>query len=196
MASQISSCNARDYPQHVSQIKKQRKNMKQMMMTLLAAVMVSTAAVAQDKDSNKPSEDNNRKQEMVKHRTDQIVKDYQLSDKQAKQLLELNTKYADKMRPRHPRHHGPHGMKGERPEPPKGEMKGERPEPPKGEMKGELPEPPKGDRMERRKEMEETMKAYEAELQKIMTPDQFTRYQADMKARRDKGPRHDRQPRQ
>ena len=125
-----------------------------MIMTLLAAVMVSTAAVAQDKDCNKPSEDNNRKQEMVKHRTDKMVEDYQLNDKQAKKLLELNTAYADKMRPPHHGHHGPHGMRGQRPEPPKGDMRGERPEPPKGE------------RQDRRKEMMETMKAYDAELQK------------------------------
>ena len=140
------------------------KTMKKMMMTLLAAVMVSTAAVAQNKDDNKSPQDNNRKQEMVKHRTDRLVKDYQLNDQQARQLLELNTKYADKMRPHHPRHHGPHGMKGQR------------------------PEPPKGDRQDRRKEMDETMKAYEAELQKIMTPEQFKKYQADMQQRRDKGP--------
>ena len=168
------------------------KTMKKMLMTLLAAVMVSTAAVAQYKDDNKSPQDNNRKQEMVKHRTDRLVKDYQLNDKQAKQLLELNTKYADKMRPHHPRHHGPHGMRGQRPEPPKGDVKGERPEPPKGDKKGERPEPPKGDRKDRRKEMDETMKAYEAELQKIMTPEQFKKYQADMKERRDKGPRHPR----
>ena len=87
-----------------------RKTMKKMMMTLLAAVVVSTAAVAQNKDDNKSPQDNNRKQEMVKHRTDRLVKDYQLNDQQARQLLELNTKYADKMRPHHPRHHGPHGM--------------------------------------------------------------------------------------
>ena len=145
-----------------------RKTMKKMMMTLLAAVVVSTAAVAQNKDDNKSPQDNNRKQEMVKHRTDRLVKDYQLNDQQARQLLELNTKYADKMRPHHPRHHGPHGMKGQR------------------------PEPPKGDRQDRRKEMDETMKAYEAELQKIMTPEQFKKYQADMQQRRDKGPRHPR----
>ena len=157
-----------------------RKTMKKMMMTLLAAVVVSTAAVAQNKDDNKSPQDNNRKQEMVKHRTDRLVKDYQLNDQQARQLLELNTKYADKMRPHHPRHHGPHGMKGQRPEPPKGDKKGER------------PEPPKGDRQDRRKEMDETMKAYEAELQKIMTPEQFKKYQADMQQRRDKGPRHPR----
>ena len=154
--------------------------MKKMMMTLLAAVMVSTAAVAQNKDDNKSPQDNNRKQEMVKHRTDRLVKDYQLNDQQARQLQELNTKYADKMRPHHPHHHGPHGMKGQRPEPPKGDKKGER------------PEPPKGDRQDRRKEMDETMKAYEAELQKIMTPEQFKKYQADMQQRRDKGPRHPR----
>ena len=151
--------------------------MKQFMMTLLAAVMVSTAVVAQDKKDNQSLQDNNRKQEMAKHHTDRLVKDYQLNDKQAKQLLELNTRYADKMRPHHPRHHGPHGMKGRRPEPPKGDTDGQR------------PEPPKGDRQDRRKEMDETMKAYETELQKIMTPEQFNRYQADMKGSRDKGPR-------
>ena len=150
-----------------------------MIMTLLAAVMVSTAAVAQDKDCNKPSEDNNRKQEMVKHRTDKMVEDYQLNDKQAKKLLELNTAYADKMRPPHHGHHGPHGMRGQRPEPPKGDMNGERPEPPKGE------------RQDRRKEMMETMKAYDAELQKIMTTEQYEKYKADMQQRHErdhKGP--------
>ena len=149
--------------------------MKQMIMTLLAAVMVSMAAVAQDKDSNKPSVDNNRKQEMVKHRTDRMVEDYQLNNKQAKKLLELNTEYADKMRPRHHGHHGHHGPHG---------MRGQRPEPPKSDMEGERPEPPKGDREEHRKEMAETMKAYDAELKKIMTEDQFKVYQADMQKRR------------
>ena len=152
--------------------------MKQMIMTLLAAVMVSTAAVAQDKDCNKPSEDNNRKQEMVKHRTDKMVEDYQLNDKQAKKLLALNTEYADKMRPPH---HGPHGHHG-----PQG-MRGQRPEPPKGDMKGERPEPPKGERQDRRKEMVETMKAYDAELQKIITTEQYEKYKADMQQRHEKG---------
>lgn len=156
--------------------------MKQMIMTLLAAVMVSTAAGAQDKDSNKPSMDNNRKQEMVKHRTDKMVEDYQLNDKQAKKLLALNTEYADKIRPHHRGPHGPHGPHG---------MRGQRPEPPKENMNGERPEPPKGDRPDRRKEMAETMKAYDAELQKIMTAEQYEKYKADMKQRRErdhKGP--------
>ena len=152
------------------------------LIAALAAVMVSTAAVAQNNNSNKPSGENNRKQEMVKHRTDKMVEDYQLNDKQAKKLLALNTEYADKMRPhRHGPHghHGPHGMRGQRPEPPKGDMDGQR------------PEPPKGDRQDRRKEMAETMKAYNAELQKIMTAEQFEKYKSDMQQRHErdhKGP--------
>ena len=145
------------------------------LIAALAAVMVSTAAVAQDKDCNKQSEDNNRKLEMVKHRTDKMVEDYQLNDKQAKKLLELNTEYADMMRPPHHGHHGPHGMRGQRPEPPKDDMKGER------------PEPPKGDREDRREKMMETMKAYDAELQKIMTAEQYEKYKADMQQRRERG---------
>ena len=160
--------------------------MKQMIMTLLAAVMVSTAAIAQDRDSNKPSEDNNRKQEMVKHRTDKMVEDYQLNDKQAKKLLALNTEYADMMRPHHHGHHGPHGMRGQRPEPPRDDMRGERPEPPTEDMKGQRPEPPKGDRQDRREKMKEKMKAYDAELQKIMTPEQYEKYKTDMQQRREK----------
>lgn len=166
---------------NVSQLNN-KKIMKQMIMTLLAAVMVSTAASAQDKDSNKPSMDNNRKQEMVKHRTDKMVEDYQLNDKQAKKLLALNTEYADKIRPHHRGPHGPQGPHG---------MRGQRPEPPKENMNGERPEPPKGDRPDRRKEMAETMKAYDAELQKIMTAEQYEKYKADMKQRRErdhKGP--------
>jgi hypothetical protein len=45
--------------------------------------------------------------------------------------------------------------------------------------------PPKeGKHLEHHKKMEETMKAYDAELKKIMTEDQFKVYQADMQKRR------------
>ena len=137
-------------------------NMKQFMMTLVAALFISSAAFAHDKDDK-----DTRKQEMIKHRTEQTVKDYNLNDEQAKQLLELNTKYADKMRPHRGRHHGPHGMKGKRPE-------------------------PQGDMKAKRAEMQETMKAYDAELQKIMTPEQYKNYKADMAKRH---PHHKKGPR-
>lgn len=134
-------------------------------MTLAAALFISSAALAQEKNDN-------RKQEMIKHRTERTVKAYGLNDKQAKELLDLNTKYADMMRPMH-RHGGPghHGMGGRRPEPPK-------------DMNGEKPEPPRGDRKEMRQKMEKDMKAYDEELQKIMTPEQYKSYKADMEKRR------------
>ena len=143
--------------------------MKQIIMTLAVVLFVGSTALAQEKNDN-------RKQEMIKHRTERTVKDYNLNDKQAKKLLDLNTKYADMMRPMH-RHGGPgrHSMGGWRPEPPK-------------DMNGEKPEPPRGDRKEMREKMEKDMKAYDEELQKIMTPEQYKSYKADMEKRRMEGP--------
>ena len=158
--------------------------MKQLLMTIVAAVMFSSAAMAQDQEKGK------KKEEMAKHRTEKMVKDYDLNESQAAKLLELNTKYADKMRPhRGPRGpHGPHGMKGQRPEPPKGDMQGERPEPPTKEMKAEMEK--------KRAEMEKEQKAYDAELQKILTPDQYKLYQHDMQKHRKGGPRPGPKPEQ
>ena len=128
-------------------------------MTLAAALFISSIALAQEKNDN-------RKQEMIKHRTERTVKEYNLNDKQAKQLLELNTKYADMMRPMH-RHGGPghHGMRGQR------------------------PEPPKGDTKEMHEKMKKDMKAYDEELQKILTSEQYKNYKSDMEKRRKEGPR-------
>lgn len=139
--------------------------MKQIIMTLAVVLFVGSTALAQEKNDN-------RKQEMIKHRTERTVKAYGLNDKQAKELLDLNTKYADMMRPMH-RHGRPghHGMGGRRPEPPK-------------DMNGERPELPRGDRKEMREKMEKDMKAYDEELQKIMTPEQYKNYKEDMEKRR------------
>lgn len=155
--------------------------MKQIIMTLAAVLFVGSTALAQEKNDN-------RKQEMIKHRTERTVKDYNLNDKQAKKLLDLNTKYADMMIPMH-RHGRPdhHGMRGQRPEPPK-DMDGKKPEPPK-DTKGERPEPPKGDMKEMHEKMEKDMKAYDEELQKILTPEQYKNYKSDMEKRRKEGPR-------
>ena len=164
---------------------KNKWEMKKMMITMMASILVSTTVFAQDdKKQDKHHERKFDKTEMVKHHTDETVKRYQLNDKQAKQLLALNNKYADKMKPQGPhRHHGHHGMG----QPPKDrkDMKGKRPEPPKEgqDMKGKRPERP----------MDDTMKAYEAELQKIMTPEQYKSYKVDMEKRREQGPRPPRQ---
>lgn len=180
--------------------------MKKMIMTLMAAVLVSSAALAQDdKQKGQRPEKKFDKTEMIKHRTDKTVKKYKLDDKQAKQLLELNTEYAEKMEPRG--HHGPHGHHGHGPRPSMkpGDKKvdgttGATPQPPKGEAKdGKRDGKPKGKRPELteeqkakmeadRKEREATMKAYDAKLQKIMTADQFKQYQEDMKKMRERKP--------
>ena len=126
--------------------------MKQIVITIVAAVMFSMTAMAQDQEKG------NKKEEMIKHRTEMMVKDYNLDEKQAKQLLELNTKYADKIRPRH---HGPHGrhhgMKGERPEPPKGDCQ----ESPEGDKKCDkkcgCQKPSKEEMEAKRKERKENM---------------------------------------
>ena len=148
--------------------------MKKMIVTMMAALLVSTTAMAQEQENPQRPQRKFDKTEMVKHRTDETVSRYKLNDKQAKQLLELNTKYADKMGPRGPHHHGHHGA-GRPPMPPKDD-KAQRPEPPKDDSKMQ----------ERRKEMEANMKAYDAELQKIMTADQFKSYQEDMKKMRER----------
>lgn len=148
--------------------------MKRMILTLMAAAVVGTTAFAQEKKECQCPDQKFDKTEMVKHRTDEAVKRYNLNDKQAKQLLELNNKYADKMGPRPP-HHGHKGAPGRPPKDNK-DAKGQRPEPPKDGQHGK--------RHEHHQKMEETMKAYDAELQKIMTAEQFKSYQADMKKRR------------
>lgn len=157
--------------------------MRKILFAIVAAALVSTQAMAQDEKSDQRRERKFDKTEMVKHRTDETVSRYKLNDKQAKKLLELNTKFADKMGPRGPRHGGPFGRPGVgRPPMPPSDARGQRPEPPKGDSKMK----------ERRAEMEKNMKEYEAELQKIMTADQYKSYQEDQKKMRERAhrPRH------
>lgn len=152
-------------------------------MTMMAAMLICTSAVAQEENQGKRPEKKFDKTEMVKHRTDEAVKRYGLNDKQAKLLLELNTKYADKMGPRGGR--PPRGPEGAPGRPPKDSLnaKGQRPAPPKD---GQRMDPPKdGKRAEHHKQMEETMKAYDGELKKIMTAEQYKAYQADIQKRRE-----------
>lgn len=155
--------------------------MKRMILTLMAAALVSMTALAQEEKQGQRPEPKFDKAEMVKHRTDKTVKRYNLNDKQAQQLLELNNKYADKMGPRPP-HRGHMGGPG-RPPKDKGDGKCQCPKPQKD---GQRPAPPKDEkRAENHKKMKETMEAYDAELKKIMTAEQFKSYQEDMQKRRE-----------
>ena len=152
--------------------------MKKMILALVA-VMTMTAAQAQN--DNKPERGNHRKMdktEMVKKRTDDAVKKYGLNDEQGTKLLALNTKYADKMGPRMG---GPRGGRrgGARPAP-EGMDTNKRPE---------MTEEMKQQMETKRKEHMETMKQYDAELQTILTPDQYKQYKADAEKRMKEGGR-------
>ena len=164
--------------------------MKKLMMTLIAAVLMSSAAFAQDeKKECKCPEKKPDKTEMVKHRTDGMVKKFGLDENQAAQLLELNTKYADKMKPRGHHKHRPGAGR-----PPKDDKKIDK----KTDANTGATAQQEADRKQHdadRKQHEADRKAYEEELQKIMTADQYAAYQADMKKNGDRGPRGPRGPR-
>ena len=148
--------------------------MKKLIFSIIA-VMSLTTAIAQDND--RPRRDGQRnfdRTEMLKRRTDDVVKKYNLNSEQAEKLLALNTKFADKLNPR---------MGGF------GRGRGSRPAPNFGGGNGgnrpEMTEEQRAQFEQMRKQREENQKAYEAELEKILTPDQFKSYQEDMKQQRE-----------
>ena len=155
----------------------------------IAATMMMTAAMAQD--DNQPAKREGKKMdktEMVKRRTDDAVKKYGLNEQQAKQLLDLNTKYADKMG------RGPRGQRPGR-DRKMGNADGE-----KQDKRPELTEEQRKEMEARHQEQEKAMKEYDTELQTIFTADQYSAYKADMEKRMKqggpRGPRGDRQQQQ
>ena len=161
--------------------------MKKMILAIAAALMMSITVTAQENATEqKPEMKRPDMTEMVKNRTDETVKKYGLNEEQAAKLLELNTKYMGKMGPRRggPRREGVRGERGMRPD----SMRHHR-ERPEGEMKeatGKRERPDmKGDREGFRKQMEE----YDAEMQKIMTEEQYKAYKADQEKHMKGGPR-------
>jgi Spy/CpxP family protein refolding chaperone len=152
--------------------------MKKVILALVALVSM-TAAQAQDDNQQKRERRPMDQTEMVKQRTDDIVKKYGLDNEQAGKLLSLNTKYADKMGRGFG---GRRGFGGQRP----GQRQGQRPE-----MTEEMRQ-----QMETaRKEQAEAMKQYDEELQTILTPEQYKAYKADQEQRMRQGGRRGGGPR-
>ncbi len=153
--------------------------MKKMVLTMTAALMITMGTMAQDenKQNVRPERRQMNQTEMIQHRTQQTVEKYGLNEEQAKKLQELNTKYADKMGPRGGRNGGmrPGGSRQFRKD-------GARPD-------SLRQQPPSREDMEKMmRQHQEAMAAYDAELQKIMTEDQFKAYKADMEKRMKQGP--------
>ena len=142
--------------------------MKRMILALVA-IMTMTAAMAQgDNQQGRRERRQFDRTEMIKNRTDDAVKKYGLNEEQAAKLLELNTKYADTPRPNFGGGDGQGAQQGQRPE---------------------MTEEMKAQMEKMRKEREEATKKYEAELQTIMTEDQFKAYKADQEKRQREGGR-------
>ena len=155
--------------------------MKRLVMIMTAAVLMGTTAVAQDNNGQRPQFD---RTEMIKQRTDAMVEKYKLDEAQAKKLLELNTKNAETMGPGR----GMGRMGGRRGGGGAGFGGGQAAGAPQmGMGGGERPQMTEEQRArfeEMRKQREEAQKAYDAELEKILTPEQFKSYQEDMKQQR------------
>ena len=157
--------------------------MKRFFFMMAATVLMGTTAMAQD---NRPQFD---RTEMIKQRTDQMVEKYKLNETQAKQLLELNTKNAEAMGPMM----GMGRMGGGRPGGQGGRRGGGQGGPQMGgqgapQMGGggfQMTEEQRAQFEEMRKQREENQKKYDAELEKILTPEQFKSYQEDQKQQRE-----------
>lgn len=159
--------------------------MKKIVLAAMMAFMVSGTVLAQDgrPEGGMPKFD---KSEMIEKQTNQMVEKYGLDKKQAKKLLKVNKAYADKLRPMH----GPHMGPGPRPDGDKGPRpdgnQGPRPDAKQGqrpEMKDSTRRPPfDKERFEAMMKEERTNReAYNKELKKIMTVDQYAKYEESMK---------------
>lgn len=152
--------------------------MKKMILAFVALISMTAAQAQDDNNGKRPERPQMDRTEMVKHRTDDTVKKYGLDSNQAAKLLELNTKYADKMgRGFGGRPGGFGGQRGQR---------GQRPE---------MTEEMKQQMEAQRKEQAEAMKQYDAELQTILTPEQYKTYKEDQEKRMKEGGRRGGRPR-
>lgn len=146
-------------------------------MAIAAMMVISTASMAQDNNEKKQVPRKMDRTEMVKHRTDRMVKEYGLDEAQAQKLLELNTAYADKM----PRMGGP------RPGGPRPQGQPDAKQKVDGTTGATAQQPaerPSKEQMEaRRAEMMKNTEAYQAELKKILTDEQYNKFIENQKNR-------------
>lgn len=139
---------------------------------VLVLAMSSVSAVAQDGDRPEKKGKKVDRTEMVKRRTDRMAERYGLDEKQTAKLLELNTEHMGRMQPMGRPSRMRRGGAGDG-----NDVAPDR----------EAERPSKEQMEEMRKKMSESREKYEAELKKIMTSDQYAKYEQDrqdMKQRR------------
>ena len=159
--------------------------MKKLVLTMIAMVTMSLSAMAQDTAQVRRQFN---PEQMAKMRTDAVVKKYGLNEEQAKKLLDLNTRFAGKIRPMGPmggQRRGGQRMQGDRPQRmnpdslrAQGQRRGQ------GQRGGGF----------NREEMQKNMEAYNNELKAILTPEQYEAYQKNEQQNRRQfnGPRRER----
>lgn len=156
--------------------------MKKAIMALATTILISTSAMAQNENGQRPQR-NFDKTEMVKRQTERMVSEYGLDKNQAEKLLQLNTSYADKM----PRMGGQRGGRRGGPRPEAGQRNrtdGNTGATQQANPNQQQRERPSKEQMEARmKEMKANQEAYNGELKKIMTDEQYAKYEANMKQR-------------
>lgn len=155
--------------------------MKKMMIALVAMAMCGQM-MAQETKQDGIQRKKIDKTEMLKHRTEETAKKLGLNEEQAAKLLELNTQYADKMRPQM----GGMRPQGRRLDGARDSMARVRPE------RGQRPTREGMEKM--REQMKANQEAYDAELQKILTEEQYKAYKADEQKRMHRVQRSDMRP--
>jgi hypothetical protein len=156
--------------------------MKKIAMAFATMIFMSTAVMAQNNGVQRPERQFDRA-EMMKRQAEQMVTTYGLNQEQAEKLEKLNAEYADKL---------PMGMGmgmrggrggGQRPGGGGGGF-GNRPNGGGGNMGAPNGQRPSREQMEERmKEMRANQEAYNGELKKIMTEEQYKKYEADQQQR-------------
>jgi hypothetical protein len=155
--------------------------MKKIAMAFATMIFMSTAVMAQNNGGQRPERQFDRA-EMMKRQAEQMVTTYGLNQEQAEKLEKLNAEYADKL----PMGMGM-GMRGGRgggQRPGGGGGFGNRPNGGGGNMGAPNGQRPSREQMEERmKEMRANQEAYNGELKKIMTEEQYKKYEADQQQR-------------
>lgn len=146
--------------------------MKKFVLTIAVALLLGMSANAQD-DNNRQERQRFDQTEMIKKRTEQTAKQYDLDETQTAKLLELNTKYSQTMF-RGMGQRGGQGMRQGQRSQRQGQMGGQR---------RQMTDEQRAEFQKRREEMQKQMEAYNTELKSIMTEEQYKKYQDDMQKR-------------
>jgi len=164
--------------------------MNKITLAIIAMMTMGSATICAQ-DENPEQRPQQRRQmdrtEMLKNRTERVAKEYGLDEEQTAKLLDLNTRYADKLW--QGRRGGPQMRDGR-------QRRGPRPDTWQQAQKLDtLQQAPRRDEAPQRgmmpnpEEMKKNMEAYEAELKEIMTEEQFAKWKADEEKRMQQGPR-------